>query len=102
MTVMRTMTLLHRHPTLLLEVLSYLIGIMFGRWDIRYATGEKPIPELPDPFAPLPACPPGMLQGDDGLPLTNRRRTTRSKSSGTAFWSMTRIIPPTWWRARGR
>ena len=43
---------------------------MFGRWDIRYATGEKLIPELPDPFAPLPACPPGMLQGDDGLPLT--------------------------------
>ena len=32
--------------------------------------GEKPIPELPDPFAPLPVCPPGMLQGDDGLPLT--------------------------------
>ena len=25
---------------------------------------------MPDPFAPLPVCPPGMLQGDDGVPLS--------------------------------
>jgi hypothetical protein len=50
------------------NLLSYLFGILFGRWDIRYATGEKQLPELPDPFAPLPACSPGMLQGEDGLP----------------------------------
>ena len=49
---------------------SYLFGCAFGRWDIRYVTGEQPTPELPDPFAPLPVCPPGMLQGDDGLPLS--------------------------------
>jgi hypothetical protein len=49
---------------------SYVIGAVFGRWDIRYATGERPAPELPDPFAPLQVCPPGMLQGDDGLPLS--------------------------------
>ena len=49
---------------------SYAIGVAFGRWDIRYATGERPVSELPDPFAPLPACPPGMLQSDDGLPLS--------------------------------
>lgn len=48
---------------------SYCLGAIFGRWDIRYATGEKQPPELPDPFAPLPACSPGMLQGEDGLPL---------------------------------
>ena len=51
------------------SVLSYLLGSLFGRWDIRYATGKKQPPELPDPFAPLPACSPGMLQGEDGLPL---------------------------------
>jgi hypothetical protein len=50
--------------------LSYLVGCTFGRWDIRFGTGERPRPELPDPFAPLPVCPPGMLQGDDGLPLS--------------------------------
>ena len=49
---------------------GYCVGAVFGRWDIRYATGERPAPELPDPFAPLPVCPPGMLQGDDGLPLS--------------------------------
>ena len=51
------------------DLLSYTLGTIFGRWDIRYATGERQTPELPDPFAPLPACSPGMLQGEDGLPL---------------------------------
>jgi hypothetical protein len=51
------------------DLLSYTLGTIFGRWDVRYATGEREPPELPDPFAPLPACSPGMLQGEDGLPL---------------------------------
>ncbi|MCP5535435.1 MAG: BREX-1 system adenine-specific DNA-methyltransferase PglX [Akkermansiaceae bacterium] len=46
----------------------WMIGAVFGRWDIRYATGERQPPELPDPFDPLPVCPPGMLQNADGLP----------------------------------
>ncbi len=49
-------------------LLSYYIGCALGRWDIRFATGERQPPELSDPFAPLPICPPGMLQGPDGLP----------------------------------
>lgn len=49
---------------------SYFVGCAFGRWDIRYATGEQSAPELPGPFAPLPICPPGMLQSNDGLPLS--------------------------------
>lgn len=55
-------------PAIAAEVLEYTIGCTFGRWDIRFATGEKPAPELPDPFAPLPVCPPGMLQNEQGLP----------------------------------
>lgn len=55
--------------TTAIDIISYLFGAIFGRWDIRFATGEKQPPELPDPFAPLPACSPGMLQGEDGLPL---------------------------------
>ena len=50
--------------------ISYMVGLAFGRWDIRYTTAAKPKPDLPDPFAPLPVCPPGMLQGSDGLPAT--------------------------------
>lgn len=49
-------------------LVSYLFGVAFGRWDIRYATGEQTAPELPDPFAPLPICPPGQLQNTQGLP----------------------------------
>jgi hypothetical protein len=50
------------------ELLSWAQGTVVGRWDMRLATGERPMPELPDPFAPLPACSPGMLTGDNGLP----------------------------------
>ena len=50
------------------DALAFLIGTTLGRWDIRYATGERQPPELPDPFDPLPICPPGMLQNAEGLP----------------------------------
>lgn len=49
-------------------LLSYSVGAILGRWDLRYANGEKPDPELPDPFAELPVCSPGMLQGVEGSP----------------------------------
>ena len=52
------------------DLVSYALGVALGRWDVRYATGETEPPPLPDPFAPLPVCPPGMLQDPDtGLPL---------------------------------
>ena len=49
-------------------LLSYFWGVAIGRWDIRYAIGEQALPELPDPFAPLPVCSPGQLQNAQGLP----------------------------------
>ena len=55
--------------TLLINLLSYVIGTALGRWDIRYATGQRFCPELPNPFAPLPVCSQGMRIGEDGLPL---------------------------------
>jgi hypothetical protein len=55
-------------PTLTADLLAYALGCAFGRWDIRYATGECPAPQAPDPFAPLPVCPPGQLQNAQGLP----------------------------------
>jgi hypothetical protein len=50
-------------------IVSHFVGLSFGRWDIRYATGKLPPPELPDPFAALPVCPPGQLQNMHGLPV---------------------------------
>ena len=50
------------------NAVSYGLGCSFGRWDIRYATGEQAAQELPDPFAPLPVCPPGQLQNMERLP----------------------------------
>lgn len=51
------------------ELASWAVGVAFGRFDVRLATGERPMPAEPEPFDPLPACSPGMLTGDDGLPL---------------------------------
>jgi hypothetical protein len=42
-------------------LLSWAIGVAFGRFDWRLATGEREAPPEPDPFDPLPAKSPGML-----------------------------------------
>jgi hypothetical protein len=49
---------------------SYLIGIAFGRWDIRFALDNTLLPKSHGVLDPLPVCPPGMLVGNDGLPAT--------------------------------
>ncbi|MEX2441061.1 MAG: hypothetical protein WD400_00245, partial [Pontimonas sp.] len=51
------------------DLVSWCVGVGVGRFDVRLATGERVRPEEPDPFDPLPVCSPGMLTGDDGLPL---------------------------------
>lgn len=52
------------------SLLSWFIGVVFGRFDVRYGTSEQVPPPYPDAFTPLPACSIGMLTDDDGLPLT--------------------------------
>lgn len=42
-------------------LLSWAIGVAFGRFDWRLATGEREPPPEPDPFEALPAKSPGML-----------------------------------------
>lgn len=54
---------------LVASLLSWCLGVAFGRFDVRLATGARPLPPEPEPFDPLPACSPGMLTGEDGLPL---------------------------------
>jgi hypothetical protein len=39
---------------------SWLVGVAFGRFDPRLATGERAVPTEPEPFDPLPARSPGM------------------------------------------
>ena len=42
-------------------LISWAVGIAFGRFDWRLATGEREAPLVPEPFDPLPAKSPGML-----------------------------------------
>jgi hypothetical protein len=50
------------------ELVSWAVGVAFGRFDVRLATDERELPGVPGPFDPLPVCSPGMLFDDDGLP----------------------------------
>ncbi len=52
----------HRSPTTdHFSLLSWAVGVAFGRFDWRLATGEREAPPEPYPFDPLPAKSPGML-----------------------------------------
>jgi hypothetical protein len=58
-------------PGLVAELVSWAVGVAFGRFDVRLGTGERELPAEPEPFDPLPVCSPGMLVGGDGLPATS-------------------------------
>ena len=56
--------------TLVSQLMSYLLGCAYGRWDVRYALGERCALLPEEPLAALPVCSPGMLQNEGGLPFT--------------------------------
>ena len=56
-------------PALVQDLLSYTVGVCFGRFDVRYATGDRDLPEVPGPFEALPVSSPGMLTDTQGVPL---------------------------------
>lgn len=67
----------HRPPTtdhLLTDhaLLSWCVGVVFGRFDSRLAAGEREPPPKPEPFDPLPSKSPGMLP-DDSRPFHPNR-----------------------------
>jgi hypothetical protein len=52
------------------DVVSWAVGLVFGRWDVRLLDHPDWIPRWPDPFGPLPRCPLGQLVDASGLPAT--------------------------------
>ncbi len=53
------------------ELISWVVGVALGRFDIRLALGGRVIPVEPEPFDPLPGCAPGMLASGDGFALSS-------------------------------
>lgn len=47
-------------------LLSWAVGVAYGRFDWRLATGERAAPRDPEPFDPLPGRSPGMLPDGSG------------------------------------
>ena len=50
-------------------VVSWLVGVAFGRFDMRLATGERPMPLEPEPFDPLSVRSPGMCPDREASPI---------------------------------
>ncbi len=44
------------------RLISYLLGVAFGRWDVRYGIGSLPRPEINDPTSSLSLWQPARLQ----------------------------------------
>ena len=58
---------------------SWLVGVAFGRFDPRLATGERSIPPEPEPFDPLPSRSPGMWpEGEEPADLPTFSSTTKA------------------------
>ena len=52
------------------EIVQELVGIAFGRWNVAYVKGDKPVPEFGGVFDPLPFMPVVSLDKiPDGYPL---------------------------------
>jgi hypothetical protein len=54
--------------TIITSQLSYVVGIVVGRWNIFGTKLIENFHKQIDPFEQLPVCPPGMLQNASGLP----------------------------------
>lgn len=54
------------------DCISYALGTIFGRWDLRIMHGPSQSTNLPDPFDLLPVCPPGMLISPNGMPAKSQ------------------------------
>ncbi|MGX5914819.1 BREX-1 system adenine-specific DNA-methyltransferase PglX [Aliidiomarina sp. Khilg15.8] len=50
---------------LLFPIISWAVGVALGRFDIKTITGERVVPSVNDPYAPLPSRSPAMLPNSD-------------------------------------
>lgn len=66
-------------------LLSWAMGVAFGRYDICRATKEHEIPEDLDPFEALPASSPAMLLGENQLPALTMLPTYPLKLSANGI-----------------
>jgi hypothetical protein len=55
--------------TLASELMLWAVGVAFGRFDVRFANGTKALQADPWPTDPILPVSPGMLVGEDNLPV---------------------------------
>lgn len=80
-------------PSLVHGLIEYALGVAFGRFDLRLATGERAYPPEPEPFDPLPACSPGMLVVDSSQ--KSEARSQKDAEPTTHHPTTHHPLPPT-------
>jgi hypothetical protein len=76
------------------DVVSWAVGVVFGRWDVRLLEHPERIPSWPNPFAPLPRSPLGQLVDARGLPATSEHTASEAwLAARTAATGLPRVEP---------
>jgi hypothetical protein len=52
-------------------LISYCVGVVFGRWDVRFAQNKSLLPKSQGVLDPLPVVPPGSLISPNGYPAVS-------------------------------
>jgi hypothetical protein len=84
------------NPAMAHEIISNLLGVAFGRWDIRSIKDPSLIPDFGDFFDPLPFMPVVSLSGkpnnypldfpEDGLFIQDNRHRSRKSRLSDHIW----------------
>ena len=75
-------------------LIEYALGVAFGRFDLRLATGERDHPPEPEPFDPLPACSPGMLVVESSQEPEVRSQENAEPTTAPSHHPTTHHLPP--------
>ena len=81
-------------PSLVHGLIEYALGVAFGRFDLRLATGERDHPPEPEPFDPLPACSPGMLVVESSQEPEVRSQENAEPTTAPSHHPTTHHLPP--------
>jgi hypothetical protein len=75
------------------DIVSWAVGVAFGRFDVRLMAHPEWIPTFRDAFAALPTCPLGQLVTPDGLPATADRLASEAWLAARAALPVPELPP---------
>jgi len=81
------------------DIVSYAVGVAFGRWDVRLWAHPEWIPTFADAFDPMPPCPLGQLVDAEGFPATETRMASEHWLAERTHPTTLPLWPPGVWES---